>query len=297
MIRRIAAGLLALGLLGGIVFDRAPPRPEVRRGPWRILEADFHSHTSFSDGSLSPLALVRQADRRGLDVLGVTEHNTVWPGRIARAWSQLTGGPTIIVGEEITSARYHVIALGLGESVSPGPDLGAILDDVHAQHGFAIAAHPVKRYWPALLPVRDRLDGSEVMHPLAYTAMLASWRWVDMVTFHDEAIPPLAAIGSSDYHWGTHLGWCRTLVFAHDASADAVMEALRAHRTVVIDRDGKLHGDHDAIDLLAADPYAPRDIDYSYRGNGPVDRLLRGVGWLGVLVLVAFERRRSRRQC
>lgn len=294
MIRRVAALLLALGLVGGVVFDRAAPRPVVRRGPWRVLEADFHAHTSLSDGSLSPFGLVRQADRRGLDVLGVTEHNTVWAAEAARLYARIFGGPTIVIGEEITTARFHVVALGLDHTVTPdGRELDAILDDVHAQHAVAIAAHPVTRYWPSLLPVRAKLDGSEVMHPIAYSTPLPTWRWADMQSFYREADPPLAAIGSSDYHWGTHLGWCRTLVFAERDDAAAVVDAVRAHRTVVYDRDGTpWSSDPSLLALLAKEPYTPRAIDYSYRGASVADRLLRVIGWLGVVLLVTFERRK-----
>lgn len=286
----LALALLVAGLGGGLGFDDAPPRPEVRRGRWRVLEADFHAHTSFSDGSLSPYGLVRQASRRGLDVIGVTEHNAIFPAESARFWSRNLAGPTVVVGQEVTTSRFHVIGLGLWRTVSPGVELGGVLDEIHAQGGVAIAAHPVKRYWPALTPVRAKLDGSEVMHPLAFTSMLAGWRWQDLVTFHEGG--DLMAIGSSDYHWGTHLGWCRTLVFADDDREASVLDALRHHRTVVYDRDGKAWGDPEAIAQLAAEPYAFRPIDYSYKGKGPADRVLRIAGWVGILLLVVLERRR-----
>ena len=70
------------------ISDPAPVRMETRRGEWRVLEADFHAHTRFSDGFLSPLDLVLQARRRGLDVLAVTEHNNVFPALIARSYAR-----------------------------------------------------------------------------------------------------------------------------------------------------------------------------------------------------------------
>ena len=41
------------------------------------LFADLHTHTTASDGSLSPTDLVRQAAERGLAAVAVTDHDTV----------------------------------------------------------------------------------------------------------------------------------------------------------------------------------------------------------------------------
>ena len=284
--------LVGTGLVGGAAFDPRPARPEVRRGAYRVLEADFHAHTTFSDGSLSPLGLVRQADRQGLDVLGLTEHNSVWPGKMARLYARFTNGPILVVGEEITTARFHVIAVGLEHTVTANQPVSGVLADIHAQGGFAIAAHPVRSFWPALVPVRADFDGSEVMHPIAYGSR-ADWQWTDMVQFYEQANPPLTAIGSSDYHWGSVLGLCRTLVFVDEpASSDAVLRALKARRTVVFDLHGRAYGHPDLVALLEDEPYVTRAGDTTYRGQGMADRVLRTIGFLGLVGLVLFGARR-----
>ena len=37
---------------------------------------DLHSHSSFSDGSLTPTELIRLAEKQGLSALALTDHNT-----------------------------------------------------------------------------------------------------------------------------------------------------------------------------------------------------------------------------
>ena len=288
-----ALGLVLVGMVGGVAFDVRPPRPAAYRAGYRVLEADFHTHTSWSDGSLSPLGIVRQADRRGLDVVSVTEHNTVLPSYAARAYSNAVGGPLVVTGEEITTARFHVIAIGIDTTISPNQPLDAVIKDVHAHHGIAIAAHPVRHFWPALIPMRERFDAAEVMHPIAYSARGEDWRWDDMVTFYENAHVPLAAIGSSDYHWMSVLGLCRTLVFVREpVSERAVVEAIRERRTVTFDRDAKAYGDAALIEALRAEPYVPRTSDYSYRGSGAADRVLRTLGWLGLVGVVLLRARK-----
>lgn len=286
-----AMALCALGMFGGYVCDEHPARPATYRAGYRVMEGDFHAHTAWSDGSLSPIGIVRQAERRGLDVVSVTEHNTVLPSYVARTYAKLANGPIVVSGEEVTTGRFHVIALGLEATVSPNQPLEAVLADIHAQHGVAIAAHPVEHFWPELLPMRDRFDGAEVMHPIAYSAR-AQWRWTDMVKFYDEAPRPLSAIGSSDYHWANVLGLCRTLLFVHEPVTEKeIVDAIREHRTVTIDLAGKAHGAPELVLALHAEPYAPRTSDYAYAGSSAADRILRVMGWLGVLGMVVLRAR------
>jgi hypothetical protein len=292
----VAVALVVLGAIGGVVFDEKPERPVVHRGGYRVLEGDFHAHTSWSDGSLSPLGVVRQATRRGLDVVSVTEHNTVLPSHVARWYASATGGPLVVTGEEVTTARFHVIALGIERTVSPDQPLEEVRAAIHAQHGIGIAAHPVRHFWPSLLPLRGQFDAAELMHPIAYSDRSADWRWEDMVTFYDEAPAPLAAIGSSDYHWMSVLGLCRTVLFVREpVTEQAVLDAIRERHTVTFDREGNALGDKALVEVLRREPYVPRTSDYAYRGSGTGDRVLRTLGWLG-LVAALVLRPRGRRE-
>lgn len=41
------------------------------------LKIDLHTHTAYSDGALSPVALVQKAYDRGLDIISITDHDSV----------------------------------------------------------------------------------------------------------------------------------------------------------------------------------------------------------------------------
>ena len=293
---RIAALLVALGAVAGTALDRAPGKAAVYRGGYRVLEADFHAHTRFSDGFLSPFDLVLQARRRGLDALAITEHNIVFPARMGRWFSRLVGGPTILIGEEVTKRGAHLIGVGLTDRVDASLPIGEVIAAIHRQGGIAIAAHPVAHMQARFLPELANLDAAEVMHPIAYDmGRGGGWRWDQMRDFYERALASghrLTAIGSSDYHMGSPLGLCRTLVFAGDDSEGAVLEALKAGRTVVYDLEGRAYGDPEMAALLAREPYATPPQDYGYHGTGPADRMTRALGWLGLVGLVLFGLRR-----
>jgi hypothetical protein len=142
--------------------------------------------------------------------------------------------------------------------------------------------------------LRDDLDGTEVMHPLAYSAGFAGWKWEDLRAFYEKR-PGLMPIGSSDYHWGTHMGLCRTYVFVNEpVTEDAVLEALRARRTVVVDREGRYYGPPPLVDAVANEPIPARAIDYRYAGEGLGDRILRAIGFFGLVGLVLMGARTRR---
>ena len=292
-----SALLFFVGLGVGTLTDPVPVRKVEYRAGYRVLEVDFHAHTRFSDGFLSPFDLVIQAKRRGLDALAVTEHNNVWPAKEARWFGARWNGPTILVGEEITTKKFHVHGIGIERKVDPNQPLAKILDDVHAQGGITIAAHPWTRFHAVLEPVRDRLDGAEVMHPTAHTYDTGSLRWEGMRDFYlkarDEGFP-IAAIGSSDYHMFSVLGIDRTLVFAERNDEASILAAVRAGRTVVYDLEGKPYGNLDLIEELRQHPYEMRPQDYDYHGENVLDRVARTLGWLGLLGIVLFRPRLRR---
>lgn len=302
------AALAIAGMVSGAVHDDAPARPEVVRAGYRVLASDFHVHTMLSDGGLSPLVVPWHARKHGLDVVAVTEHNGLLAAKVARAVARSTPAhaPLVLVGEEITTRQAHMIGVGLETTVAPTHDPADAVRAVHEQGGVVFAAHPVERFWPKLTRVRALLDGSEVAHPFANPSARAAsaasrgggWRASDLETFFEEGARadghPLAAIASSDYHWGPGLGGVRTWLFVDgEPSETKVLAAIRARRTVVRTADGDLVGDPDLVRALVEDPL-PASLEapaegYAAKSRG--DAVLRILGLAGVLGLVLLRRK------
>jgi PHP domain-containing protein len=262
--RWTCAGLLALAVAAGTLADRLPARSPITIGGYHVLAADFHTHSSmWSDGALTPWGLVLEAQRHGLDAIAITGHNELVDARIGRWFSSLIGGPIVLRGQEILAApQYHLIAAGITKRVSFQQSAAAAIDDVHRQGGIAIAAHPLREFWPAFDEAAiAELDGAEVCHPIVYNSKDAL---ADLEQF--SAARSFAAIGSSDFHGLGVMGLCRTYVFATERSEQGILEAIRARRTVVHGPDGRVYGDPELIRLAAADGRPAREAAPPARG-------------------------------
>ncbi len=78
--------------------------------------ADFHTHSTASDGTLTPADLVRQASRRGLSIIALTDHDTT--GGLDQA---ITAGaelgvrviPGIELSTDVTAGEVHMLGYGI----------------------------------------------------------------------------------------------------------------------------------------------------------------------------------------
>ncbi len=98
----------------------------------RIMRAvifDLHTHTTASDGSLTPSELVNFAHERGVGVLAVTDHDTV--AGCAEAADAASKDLSVICGIEFSTTwsgrSIHIVGLNVD------PDSKALLDGVNEQ--------------------------------------------------------------------------------------------------------------------------------------------------------------------
>jgi predicted metal-dependent phosphoesterase TrpH len=107
--------------------------------------ADLHMHTTFSDGWPSPHELVKHAASIGLNVIAVTDHDTIEGGLRAADHASKRGGCEVVIGEEISSRDGHIVGLFLERRIRPGMSAAATVHAIHDQGGLAVAVHPFWR--------------------------------------------------------------------------------------------------------------------------------------------------------
>ena len=173
-------------------------------------KADLHVHTRYSgltrvhflrfpDSISYPSEIVKMAERRQLNVLCVTDHNSIRGAIEARKHATSV---EIVIGSEIATLDGDLLGLFLTEDIPKGLPAEETIDRIHQQGGLAIAPHPFSSHCDSLgLKIMElKLDGVELLnaaHRDGYTNDAAQTIAKDM---------NVAFVGGSDAHATTMVG-------------------------------------------------------------------------------------------
>ncbi|MDO8728043.1 MAG: PHP-associated domain-containing protein [Candidatus Methanoperedens sp.] len=137
--------------------------------------ADVHTHTMYSgfsrysfltypDSVTTPKKSVRVAEKKGLDLLCITDHNSIKGAIEAKKYNS----DLVVIGEEIYSKNGEIIGLFLNEEIKPGLSAEETIELIHEQDGIAFAPHPFSVYCSCLGKKLHglKLDGIEVFNSL-----------------------------------------------------------------------------------------------------------------------------------
>jgi hypothetical protein len=252
-------GCAAAGREGPLVRQEAPfptifgPPAADTAEPIRfeVLRGDFHMHTLYSDGTLTPAQRVLEAWQYGYDVIAITDHGDfrayeeALPTAKALSLLLLRGMETGLSGQE------HLVALNFSADYQPrnshqwseaqGQSQVFYQDQwqrLAAAGAFVLYAHPhVGLRDPMLWGLgQGLLQGIEVKNDVVGSEWntvesLGTWWYPSAL---DWAVDyGLTIFADSDVHEARGLTeQAVTLVLVEDRSPAGVMEALRARRTV-----------------------------------------------------------------
>jgi predicted metal-dependent phosphoesterase TrpH len=105
--------------------------------------ADLHIHTIFSyDASASVRAVLKRAERAGLDVIAVTDHDEILGSLRARDLAHRYGLEAM-PGIEITTAKGDLLAFQITKKIRRGLPLIDTILEVGQLGGFCIVPHPM----------------------------------------------------------------------------------------------------------------------------------------------------------
>jgi hypothetical protein len=102
-------------------------------------------HTTFSDGWPSPGELVDYARATNLQVIAVTDHDTIEGALRAADYAAKNSRLHVVIGEEVSSRDGHIVGLFLERRIRPGMSAAATIHGIHEQGGLAVAVHPFWR--------------------------------------------------------------------------------------------------------------------------------------------------------
>lgn len=173
--------------------------------------ADPHCHTTASDGMVTPAQLVDAAVKAKLDVIAVTDHDTMASVKEVQERGA-EAGIEVVAGQEITTkwtTQTHMLGWFLEKPVKSGMSLEDTVKAIHHHGGLAIVPHPFMpvpfgSIQPAMLRrliEKEPVDGIEVMFTVPIGA--ARRRELDrFVRVHHARLGAL--LGGSDCHFGKH---------------------------------------------------------------------------------------------
>lgn len=159
---------------------------------------------------VTPSELVDAAVTAGLDLIAITDHDTMACVKETQRHGE-SAGLIVVAGQEITTrwpAQTHLMGWFLEKPVKRGMSLEDSVAAIHDQDGLAIIPHPfMPVYFGSIQPnmlrrliERHRVDGIEMM----FTVPTGARRRKQLDEFYAQNKERLgAAIGGSDCHFGT----------------------------------------------------------------------------------------------
>ena len=178
-------------------------------------KADLHLHTDFSDGLHSPRQVVQAASKAGLQIIAVTDHDTMEGAFRAREYSLRRPdlGIQVILGEEVSTQNGHVIGLFLNQFIPARLSAKRTVELIHRQGGIAVLAHPFHFYTgtagehPRAVELLSEIpfDGMETVNHGDALSFWSNRKAAKIIGRHR-----LAPIGCSDAHNSRFIGMAYT---------------------------------------------------------------------------------------
>lgn len=219
-------------------------------GNYKVLKCDFHNHTIFSDGQVTPEFRVSEGARRGLDVIAITDHLEIRRPYISADHNESykrakkteqQENILVIPGTEITRQKpfghYNALFVTDANELDVKDPLLAI-DNAIKQGAFIMWNHPG---WPndssTLYEIQRELIRQQKIHGIE---IVNEYEFYPVAARYCEQFN-LAYLSNTDIHgvysemYATdRLESPLTLVFATERTPEAVKEALFARRTIAL---------------------------------------------------------------
>lgn len=188
-----------------------------------MLKMDSHIHSEYSADSNSKIDYILEyAKRRNIDVIAISDHNTVdgTPEVLRKTKNtDILAIPSI----EISSTDGHILGFGCEENIPKGLTPEDTIDRIHDLGGLAIIPHPYCFYRHGLLHKRDykdlKIDAIETKNA-RFIAGYCNNKAKKLSKKEN-----LPSLGASDAHYWEFVGDCYSLVDA-EKDIDSILKAI-----------------------------------------------------------------------
>lgn len=193
-----------------------------------MLKIDMHVHTWYSDSTASVDAVLDVAQRKGLDGIAITDHNTL---KGAQEALKRRSSLIVIPGEEVNTAQGEILALGIRRLIPKDLSITEAIWRTHIQGGLAVIPHPTVPFFGRLQEKDLRtlpIDGMEVLSaitPLGRHFLEKNLKLAQRLGF--------AITAGSDSHFAETVGDAYTIVDSQSPALEDIISAVRSGLTSV----------------------------------------------------------------
>jgi predicted metal-dependent phosphoesterase TrpH len=182
-----------------------------------VGKADLQLHSDLGDGLSSVDEILDSAERAGLDVIALTDHDDIRGAFALRELAARRSSPVAVVpGVEVTTRSGHLLALWIEDELPMFCSLADALSRIHEAGGMAIVPHPLSyltfsigegalRQIAAHGDSARMVDAIELRNP-SYAGRVRASRAVWL----NAHVLRIAETGSSDAHHAALVGTCWT---------------------------------------------------------------------------------------
>lgn len=193
------------------------------------MKMDPHIHSTYSgDAVNTPEEIIKESKKKGLDIIALSDHNTVEGNRYAR---KLTKNDELLVlpSIEISSNMGHILGLGVEEYIKRDLNPEETVDLIHDQGGLAVIPHPYCYYRNGLFckykNTNIDIDGVETKNA-RFIFGYSNHKGKELKNKKN-----IAEIGSSDAHFKKFIMDCYTEIDC-EKDIDSVLKAIKNKKTI-----------------------------------------------------------------
>lgn len=190
-----------------------------------FIDMHMHEKTFSSDSFLSLDEIVREAKKKGLDAVCITDHDSMGLRDVAAAYTERTGYP-VFVGIEFYSLQGDILAFGIDRYPKERISAQDFIDMVNEQGGITISAHPFRNNRRGLEGHLDIVKGITAIEVLNGSTLPDATKLAE--DYSKKLCLP--ATGSSDCHVTEKVGVYATYFPDEIHSVRDLVKAVRSGR-------------------------------------------------------------------
>ena len=188
-----------------------------------MLDCDLHVHTNFSkDGESSVEEILLRAEEVGLDVIAITDHDSIEGAKKALLYKTSV---LVIPGIEVTTRQGHLLVLGVTELIPSGLDVIDTVEIARKMGALLILPHPY-HVWRHGVARRKKVG-------MAAVDAVETFNSRYIVGSANQKAARIAkrlgkpCVAGSDAHHARFVGFGRTYIDA-DRDIGSILAAIRA---------------------------------------------------------------------